>query len=206
MATWKTCDEGTEEETINKIDARHHALYQSLNFHKRTMARLGELGITSVQALNTIVDDREQMRSFLLDAVGIDKKQGYLHTLEAGKVISAWEQTSKRVEVDNRRDAERLAANLPPQMQGEELLLLKKKFEAAYYKGRSISKAFVPSKPYLELKLGHAETSWTAEKLTEVTSLAQAERHAQGGASSSKKELTLNDGDAISFKVLAPVF
>ena len=206
MANWKTCDVGSEDDNICKIDARLHSIFQGLNLHKRTMARFGEMGVTSVQALNTIVDNREQMREFLLDAVGIDKTKGYLHVLEAGKVISAWEQTSKRVEVDNRRDAERLAANLPPQMNGEELLLLKKKFELAYYKGRSISKAFVPSKPYLELKLGHAETSWTAEKLTEVTSLAQAERHAQGGASSSKKELTLNDGDSISFKVLTKPF
>ena len=46
-----------------------------------------------------------------------------------GKVISAWEQSAKRIEVEYRKDAERLASNLPPQINGEEILMLKKKFE-----------------------------------------------------------------------------
>ena len=47
------------------IDARLHSMLQSLNGHKRTMARLGEVGLVSVQAPNTLVDDRDQMRKFL---------------------------------------------------------------------------------------------------------------------------------------------
>lgn len=205
-ANWNTCSEGTEAENIAKIDARLHAMMQTLNFHQRTMARLGELGVTTVQALNTLCDDRAGVRKFLHSACGIDPEGGnFLHSLEAGKVISAWEQSAKRVEVDNKRDAERLASNLPPQIHGEEIQLLKKKFEATYNKGRTISKAFVPSKPYLELKIGHAETMWAAERLTEVTSFCRAERHAQRN-NGGKKEWQLDDGDSISFKVTTKPF
>ena len=58
MATWKTCDTGSEDDNISKIDARLHSIFQGLNVHKRTMARFGEMGVTTVQALNTIVDNR----------------------------------------------------------------------------------------------------------------------------------------------------
>ena len=69
--------------------------------------------------------------------------------LEAGRVVPALEQSAKRVDVDNKRDADRLASNLPPQINGEELILLKKMFEKAYHKGRSISKAFSSLKALL---------------------------------------------------------
>ena len=72
----------------------------------------------------------------------------------------AWEQSGKQVEVENKRDAERLALNLPPQLTGEEVLLLKKQYDVAFNKKRPITKAQCPSKPYSELKIGHAETLW----------------------------------------------
>ena len=37
-------------------------------------------------------------------AVGIDPAQGFDRTLEAGKVISAWEQSSALVDVENKRE------------------------------------------------------------------------------------------------------
>ena len=114
MATWMSNQAGTVAENIGKIDARLHSMMQSLNFHERTMARLGELGVVTVQGLHTLVDDRKQLRDFLKSAVGIDPTQGFEHTIEARKVVSAWEQSSKRVEVENKRDAERIASNLLP--------------------------------------------------------------------------------------------
>ena len=50
------------------------------------------------------------------------------HVLELGKLVQAWEQASKRLEVDTKRDAERLSANFPPQILQEELFLLKKQY------------------------------------------------------------------------------
>ena len=53
MATWMSNQAGTVAENIGKIDARLHSMMQSLNFHERTMARLGELGVVAVQGLHT---------------------------------------------------------------------------------------------------------------------------------------------------------
>ena len=204
MATWLTCSAGTVGENITKIDARLHAMMQSLNFHERTMARMGEIGITTVQSLHTLVDDRASLRGFIKSALGIDPAIGFEHSLEAGKIVAAWEQSAIRIVVENKRDAERVASGLPPQLTGEELALLKAKFEKAFNRNKPITKAQVPSKPYLELKTLHAETMWTAERLTEVTSLAQAERHAV--SNSSQKSWTMDDGDTVSFKIVTKPF
>ena len=84
MASWMTCSVGTVGDNIAKIDARLHAMMQSLNFHERTMARMGEIGITTVQGLHTLVDDRASLRVFIKSALGIDTAIGFEHFLEAG--------------------------------------------------------------------------------------------------------------------------
>ena len=165
---------------IANIDARLFALLSGLGLHEKSISRLSEIGVHTTYDLHTLVDDRKDLRVFVKNALGLDPdpaKGGYEATIEQGKIIQAWEQAGKRVEVENKRDAERLASNLPPQLTAEDVLLLKKQFETNFNKGRAITKAQTPSKAYLELKVGHAETLWEAEKLSEMTSLAQSERH-----------------------------
>ena len=194
---------GTDIDGIKKLDERFHSLLQNLECKPETMARLGELGCRSLQNLHTRGGDRALIRKFLKDGLELDPLKGFEHTMEAGKIVSAWEQVGVRVQVDNKREADRLSQNLPPQLTGEDVLLLKKQFETHYNKGREIDKSQVPSKSYLELKVGHATTMWEAEKLTEVTSLAQAERHALRNANS--KTLSL-DETACSFQITSKPF
>ena len=70
--------------------------------------------------------------------------------------------------MENTREAERIAQTLPPQLGVDDVPALKIKFERDFNRGEPITKAQCPSKPYLELKVGHAETMWEAEKLTEA--------------------------------------
>ena len=63
---------GTNAEHIAKLDARFHAMLQALGCHENSMARLGELSITTVQALETLADDRKDLREFLKDGLGLD--------------------------------------------------------------------------------------------------------------------------------------
>ena len=119
---------------IAKLDARFHSMLSNLDCHENTLARLGELRITNISALTTLVDDRAELRVFLKDALGLDPVNGYQFTLEAGKVVMAWEQAHKHTEVENKRDAERRAANLPPQLTGEDVVLFKKQFEKNFNK------------------------------------------------------------------------
>ena len=193
----------TVAEGIAKLDERFHSMLQNLECRPETMGRLGELGCRTLQNLHTLGDDRAMIRQFLLDGLGLDPTKGFEHTMEAGKIVSAWEQVGIRVQVDNKREAERLSQNLPPQLTGEDVLLLKKQFEKHHNKGREIDKSQVPSKTYLELKVGHVQTRWEAEKLSDVTSLAQAERHALRNAN--MKTMSL-DETACSFQITSKPF
>ena len=199
------CLAGTATEHIAKLDARLMAMLSGVNCHQNTMARLGELGVTTVAALTTLVDTRAELRVFLADGLGLDpKKEPKIeHSLEAGKVVMAWEQANKRTEVENKKEAERLSANLPPQLNPDDVILLRKQFEKNLNRGIPLSDAETPSKAYLELKVSHAETSWAPERLTEVTSWAQAERHRLGNA----QEKTYGmDELTCSFKVITKPF
>ena len=196
---------GTPAEHIAKLDARFHSMLTMLNVHENSLARLGELGVVSSGNLTTLADDRKDLRDFLAEALNLKKANGYDHVLEAGKIVMAWEQACKRTDVENKRDAERLASNLPPQLSGEDVLLLKKQFEANYNKGRKITNAQTPSKAYLELKVGHCETLWEAEQLTEVTSWAQALKHRSKNLH--ERHFAPDElGDTVSFKIVTKPF
>ena len=193
---------------IAKMEARFQAMLTTAQVHVNSMGRLAELGVHSIQGLETLVDDRKTLRAFLIDALGLDPGTGsaaekVAATLEQGKITGAWEQTRKRIEVENRREAERIAQNLPPQLSGEDVTVLKKKFETDFNKNRPITEAQTPSKPYLELKISHLENYWEAEKLTEVTSLAQAKRHAV--KNSQTKQFGI-DELSCSFKIVTKPF
>ena len=66
---------GTAAEHIAKLDARFHAMLTALGCHQNTLARMGELSITTVGALETLVDDRAGLRDFLKDGFGLDPTQ-----------------------------------------------------------------------------------------------------------------------------------
>jgi hypothetical protein len=199
---------GTNAEHTAKLDARLHALLAAQGCHANTIGRFGELGVHSVQGLETLVDTRKDLRSFLVIGFGLDPLNGddatkILNSLEAGKIVAAWEQAKKRVEVDNTREAERVAQSLPPQLTAEDLVVLKKKFERDHLKGKPLTDDKCPSKPYLELVVGHIESFWEAEKLTEVTSLAQAKRFAQGNKHTKSLHM---DEDTLGFKLVTKPF
>ena len=129
----------------------------SIEFTKMSMARLGELNVTSVSAITTLVDDRKELREFLKDALGLDKASGYTHTLEAGRVIQVWEQACKRTEVETQKDAERRAANLPPQLSEDDVYLLKKMYEKQCVGALELSRPYACSQPPRSL----GRTGWT---------------------------------------------
>ena len=110
MANYTVPTMGTVEENLAKLDARFLAMLQGLHVDETVMARLGGLGVINVTTLHTLVDDRKALRIFLTDACGIDPRPaaqgggGWKHTVEAGKIVSAWEAASKRVEVETKRD------------------------------------------------------------------------------------------------------
>ena len=55
----------TPEIHIAKLDACFHTMLTSLDCHKNTLARLGELGVTTASSLTTLVDGRAELRVFL---------------------------------------------------------------------------------------------------------------------------------------------
>ena len=62
---------------IAQLDARFHSMLSNLECHENTLARLGELRISNISALTTLVDDRTELRAFLKDALGLDPAKGY---------------------------------------------------------------------------------------------------------------------------------
>ena len=67
---------GTNAEHTAKLDARLHALLAAQGCNANTIGRFGELGVHSVQGLETLVDTRKDLRSFLVIGFGLDPLNG----------------------------------------------------------------------------------------------------------------------------------
>ena len=132
----------TQAEGIAKLDARCHAMLQSL--HPNTMARLGGLSVRNISALHALADDRKELRTFLKDALGLNPASGLERVLEQGKIISAWEQAGIRVGLENKREAGRINSNLPPQLTGEDVVTLKREVREDAQRGSHDREGAVP--------------------------------------------------------------
>ena len=184
---------------IKKLEAPFHAKLSAVDVSETTMAALGKAGVRSIPMLTAVADDRKDLRQFLKDCCGMDPAANPMMPVEIGKLVIVFDACMTKVSVDAKVDAERAAAQLPPQVNLDE-------YHAAVelYKEKvgKITEAQTPSKPYFDLKFGQLTSQFAPERLTEITSLAQAENNTKtAGPSRSFQVDEANCGFRLSVKV-----
>ena len=96
--------------------------------------------------------------------------------VEIGKLVIVFDACMTKVSVDAKVDAERAAAQLPPQVNMDEYHAAVELYKAQV--GR-LTEAQTPLKPYFDSKFGQLTSQFAPERLTEITSLAQAEHNSK---------------------------
>ena len=102
---------------MRKIEAPLHAKLNSAGGSDVTMAHLGKVGVTSVAMLMAVADDRKDLRKFLLESCQMDPSSGTSMVGEIGRIVVVYDQCGTKVAVEAKVDAERSAAQLPPQVE-----------------------------------------------------------------------------------------
>ena len=173
MASTLSAEQMTD---IKKIESPLHAKLNAAGVSDVTMAHLGKVGVTSIAMLTAVADDRKDLRKFLLESCAMDPSSGTNMVVEIGRIVVVYDQCNTKVAVEAKVEAERSAAQLPPQVHMDEYHAAVKLFKDTHFKA---TEAQIPSKAYFEAKFGQLTGQFEPERLTEITSRAQADHNSK---------------------------
>ena len=135
--------------------------------------RLASTGITKLSLFVLLADSRADFRNLLAEQFGLDPAaQGILpaeslrRRMEAARILDAWEAGRARVDIVNKRDAERRSEQLPKSLLRSEHIELRRAYEGRF--GRVADKVW-PSEAYIERRFEQVEEGdLVAEALSEA--------------------------------------
>ena len=138
----------TVEELIETLAPDLQGLLDARKVGKQTQADLAKSGVDSIAMLSAVAVNREGLEKVAKDMLGIDVAGGGGdEQIKFAQLYLAWQAASKRVKVQDEMDAEASAQKEPKPVPPQELMALRQKFEAEFYK---LKDAEVPSKASME--------------------------------------------------------
>eukprot|EP00434_Breviolum_minutum_P035272 symbB.v1.2.031217.t1/scaffold3599.1/size55909/2 len=134
----------TVEELIEQLAPDLQGLLDARKVGRQTQADLAKIGVDSIAMLSAIAINREGLEKVAKDMLSIDVAGGGGdEQIKFAQLYLAWQAATKRVKVQDEMDAEASAQKEPKPVPPQELMALRQKFEAEFYK---LKDAEVPSK------------------------------------------------------------
>ena len=156
---------------IDKLDPRFLALLQQNEVAPEHMDALGLAGCKTMALYGHCGSTEERLEKFLKATLGLDVDARVTDAIPIAQLTIVWSACRKRQEVETEAQAQRAANHLPPQLTVEDQASAREALEKKLSK--QVPDHKVPSESYFQKKVGEVETVWQAEKLSEVTNLAQ---------------------------------
>ena len=157
-----------------KIEARLLAILSNCEVDDAIIDKFGENGITKLTIFSYIAETRDKL-SELLDKAPFDLNNGTLaDSLKKAAVLAAWDAAKGLRECEVKKQSERIAANLPPELKEGELETAVKLFEKNFYE---LSVYTTPSKAFFERLMGQCEGHFEPVNLKFATNLDQQDKN-----------------------------
>ena len=155
----------------DKLEPRLLGLMESQGVSPEHMDKLGDAGVTTLAVINCVAVDRQSFIDFIEKAPLEIKNTTVVETISQAKVIAVYEAAKMSWQVELKAASERQVNALPPQLLEMDLDGCVKIFNAAEYE--ELTDDVIPSKAYLERKIGEMSSTFKAEPLTRVTNRNQ---------------------------------
>ena len=135
----------------DKIEARLLAILTNNDVDTNLLDIFGDNGITKLTTFSFLAPDSTKL-SALLDGNPFNLGSGSLpDQLQKATILAAWEAAKGPREVEVKKQSERIASNMPPELKEGELETAVKLFEKSNYE---LSIYTTPSKPFFERLMG----------------------------------------------------
>ena len=157
-----------------KIESRLLSILADNDVDDSLMDKFGDNGITKLSTFSYLTTSREKLE-LLLDKAPFDLGGGSLaDSLAKATVLAAWDAAKCLREVEVKKQSERIAANLPPELKEGDLEVATKLFEKTNYE---LSVYTTPSKAFFERLMGQCEGYFEPVNLKFVTNLDQQDKN-----------------------------
>ena len=138
----------TVDEWIDQLAPDLQGLLDARKVGKQTQADLAKSGVDNISMLSAVAINREALEKVAKDMLGIDVAGGGGdEQIRFAQLYLAWQAATKRVKVQDEMDAEATAQKEAKPVPPHEILALRQRFEAEYYK---LKDAEIPAKSSLE--------------------------------------------------------
>eukprot|EP00435_Cladocopium_sp_Y103_P060935 s1184_g22.t1 len=170
----------SDEQILESLDGDLRGLLDAKKVPQDIQVLLGRRGVESVELLAVLADDREGVRKFAKDTLGLDPEADPTLKVTVAKLVVGWEAASQRLQIKSKQDAHASTEREPKAIPINDLLGARKKFETQYYQLRDEE---IPSKNSLEDMADQLESGdWRAMSLKEIASRADQDSDAQWGS------------------------
>ena len=170
----------TDEEVLESLDGDLRGLLDGKKVPQDVQVLLGRRGVESTELLAVLADDREGVRQFAKDTLGLDPTADPTLNVTVAKLVVGWEAAKQRLQVRSQQDAHASAEREAKTIPVNDFLGVRKRFEEQYYPSRDEE---IPSKNSLEDLADQLESGdWRAISLKEIASRADQESDAQWGS------------------------
>ena len=155
----------------DKLEPRLLGLMESQGVSPDHMEKLGGAGVTTLAIINCLAFDRQSFIDLIEKTPLEIKNTTVLETISQAKVVAVYEAAKMSWQVELEAASERQVHALPPQLLEMDLDGCVKIFNAA--EDEELTDDVIPSKAYLERKIGEMSSTFKAEPLTRVTNRNQ---------------------------------
>lgn len=176
----------SDSDAVEKMDGDLRGLLESKRLELALQANLSRKGVTAVELLAVLADDRPSARQFAKDNLGLDPSVNAADAIPLAQFVVAREAANQRMQSRTKADAAASTEQVPKSLPTVEFTSVKKKFEAAYYQLRDED---TPSKQSLEDLAEQLDNGdWRAMSLKEFAARSDVEADQQWGALSIGKQ------------------
>lgn len=176
----------SDSDAVEKMDGDLRGLLESKRLELALQANLSRKGVTAVELLAVLADDRPSARQFAKDNLGLDPSVNAADAIPLAQFVVAREAANQRMQSRTKADAAASTDQVPKSLPTVEFTSVKKKFEAAYYQLRDED---TPSKQSLEDLAEQLDNGdWRAMSLKEFAARSDVEADQQWGALSIGKQ------------------
>ena len=179
----------TDAQVLERMAGDLRGLLEQKNVSQDIQVILGRRQIETTELFAVMADDRAGFRTMAENTLGLDPVND---SVTIAKLVVSWEASKLKLQVRSQQDAEASVDREPKQIQINDYLGVKRRFETQYYELRDEE---VPSKNSLEDLADQMESGdWRAMSLKEIASRTDVESDSRWGS------LTVGKAGSIKLK------
>jgi hypothetical protein len=121
-----------DQQALESLDGDLRGLLDGKKVPEEVQVTLGRRGVQSTELLAVLADDREGVRLFAKDTLGLDPAADPALNVTVAKLVVSWEAAKQRLQVKSQQDAQATVEREAKAISVNDFLGVRKRFEQQF--------------------------------------------------------------------------